>query len=344
VPYIRLGKKAQTLPHSGSSHLLDGSRSPTPSVEYQSRFDEWHKKSWVRSGQEHVAVAPFDPERYFFSRDILALFRHPSVARAPDDVQRGLLVLHLYDWLEFTEWLELGPVNDACNMIRRPDFLPWLSPKMKDDAVKIYTDEAGHAQMSHALVEETQKFTGIAPPRLRPQFVDTLDTMVAEYEPEVEPIVKLLFAIVSETLITGSLLKLPKDETVQQAVRDLAQDHATDEGRHHAFFRQVCLFVWPRLPRDLRRRLGPLFPDMILTFLAPDPRALERMLSHYPDVFPSPRLVAESVVGARETLADMRNAAKPTLRMLRQNGVFDEPEVADAFLRRGLTLEGGFGD
>jgi hypothetical protein len=312
-----------------------------PSVEYQSRFDEWHEKAWVRSGSEHIAAAPFDPGLYFFSRDILALFRHAAVAGAPEDVQRGLLVLHLYEWLEFTEWLELGPVNDACNMIRRPDFLPWLNPKMKEDAIKIYTDEAGHAQMSHALVEGAKDFTGIDPPRFMPQFLNTLDEMVAEHEPEIAPLVKLLFAIVSETLITGSLVKLPKDDTVQQAVRDLAQDHATDEGRHHAFFRQVCMFVWPRLPGELRRRLGPLFPDMILTFLTPDPRALERMLSHYPDVFDSPRAVAESVIGAPATNADIRNAAKPTLRMLRQIGVFDEPDVGDAFLRRGFVLENG---
>jgi hypothetical protein len=330
------------LPRSGKQGRSRGSKLLTPSVEYQSRFDEWHENSWVRSGSEHIAVAPFDPDLYFFSREILALFRHSAVANAPEDVQRGLLVLHLYEWLEFTEWLELGPVNDACNMIRRPDFLPWLSPKMKEDAIKIYTDEAGHAQMSHALVEGAKDFTGITPPRFMPQFLDTLDAMVADHEPEVAPLVKLLFAIVSETLITGSLVKLPKDQGVQQAVRDLAQDHATDEGRHHAFFRQVCMFVWPRLPGELRRRLGPLFPDMILTFLTPDPRALERMLSHFPEVFGSPRAIAESVVGAPDTASDIRNAAKPTLRMLRQTGVFEEPEVADAFLRRSFVVEDAF--
>lgn len=305
-------------------------------AEYQTRFDKWDEESYVRSKRPHVA--PFDPDLVFFSAEILPLFRHPTVRDAPDDVRRALLVHRLYQWLEFTEWLELGPVNDACNMIRRSDFLPWLPAEMKSDAIKIYTDEAGHAQMSHALVEATEKYTGISPPKGQPLFVNALDQMIQELEPELEPLVILMFAMVSETLITGSLKKLPNDETVQQAVRDLADDHATDEGKHHAYFRDVCLYVWPRLPSELRRILGPLLPDMILTFLRQEPRTLESMLAHFPETFPNPREIAEEVAGADTTHLGMQASAQPSLRMMRQNGVFEDPEVAAAFRARRLFL------
>lgn len=305
-------------------------------TEYQTRFENWDEDSYVRSKKPHVA--PFDPQSFFFSAEILPLFRHPTVMAAPDEVRHALLVHWLYHWLEFTEYLELGPVNDACNMIRRPDFLPWLPAEMKSDALKIYTDEAGHAQMSHALIETTEKYTGISPPKVQPPFVTELDRMIQDHEPEVEPLIILMFAMVSETLITASLVKLPKDTTVQQAVRDLAHDHAADEAKHHAFFLAVCRHVWPRLPYELRRMLGPLLPDMILTFLRQEPRALERMLKDFPEAFANPRRIAEEVAAAETTHLGMQAAAQPTLKMLRQNGVFDDPEVVDAFREWRLVL------
>jgi hypothetical protein len=281
-------------------------------------------------------IAPFEAGLEFFSADVAPMFLHDEVRAAPAEVRRSLLVLHLHEWLEFTEWLELGPVNRACELLRRKHFFPWLPARMRADALKIYTDEAGHAEMSHALGDTVATETGIESLRLRPAFLDTFDGIVTAAEPEYEPLLTVLFATVSETLITGSLKRLPEDRTVQHAVRDMAKDHELDEGLHHAFFRSVFLNLWPRLPGEMRRLLGPLLPRMILTFLEPDPGAMTRMLGEHPGTFPDPARIAREVACGPRLRATIVAAALPTVRMAVQAGAFEEPDTAAAFHECGL--------
>ena len=112
--------------------------SDLPSTTYESHFRQWDEKSWVRKKPRRTA--PFNGELFYYSKDLATLFAHPKVRNAKDETQRTLLVLHLYNYLEFTVRLELGPVNEVSQMLRREDFLPWLPPQMKDDALKIYVD------------------------------------------------------------------------------------------------------------------------------------------------------------------------------------------------------------
>lgn len=305
-----------------------------PSDEYRSAFAGQGKRKFVLSKIHQLA--PFEPDLEFFSAAVAPVFIHPEVKGADHAVRRELLVLHLYDWLEFTEWLEIGPVNRACELLRRAQFLPWLSDEMRMDALKIYSDEAGHAEMSHALVAAVIDHTGVPSLHLRPAFLETFDRIVETQEPEFEPLLELLFAAISETLITGSLKRLPKDKTVQKAVKDFAEDHATDEGRHHAYFRSVLLQVWPRLPRETRRKVGPLLPQMILTFLSPQVSAMTQMLKRFPDQFPRPYEIAQEVAGNDVIRDSINTAAVPTMRAIGTAGGFSDQETLDAFLERGL--------
>lgn len=310
--------------------------SDLPSTSYGPLFQQWDEKSWVRNKPHRTA--PFDEKLFYYSKGLATLFAHPKVRNAKEKTQRSLLVLHLYNYLEFTVRLELGPVNEVSQMLRREDFLPWLPPQMKDDALKIYVDEGGHAEMSHVFMIEVEKATKVGRLKIQPVFLKTLDDLVGREEPEYHSMIKLFFVIISETLITGTLVKLPKDESVQKAVRELASDHATDEGRHHAYFRGVFEYVWPRLPREMRRKMGLLLPDMILAFLQPDAHALTLMLEQFPKEFPTPGQVVEEVIGYKSTREGILTAAAPTLRLLRDNRVLDDPEIADAFRGLGLIL------
>jgi len=171
--------------------------------------------------------------------------------------------------------------------------------------------------------------TGIVPIDHEPAFLRDLRGLYADEPPVYRPLLKMFFTIVSETLITGSLTKLPKDLSVQQAVRDVAQDHATDEGLHHAYFRRLFDMLWPRLPAPLRRKVGMLLPAITRAFLWPDEAALRAVLHdvRFPD---SDRVVAETVA-LPEVRAGVAENAAPTMRMLRRAGVFEDPAVCAAF-------------
>jgi len=241
--------------------------------------------------------------------------------------------------LHFTEWLEMGPVNAACDLIRQPVFWPWLSPQMKADALKIYVDEGGHAEMSHALFARVETETGVpaAPIRaLDPSAKRFFDAMLAGEDAALAPLLTIFFACVSETLITGTLKDLPKDPTVQAAVRDLAADHAADEAIHHSYFRSLFALAWPRLEEGQRRVIEGHLADMILAFLEPDAGALSLMLA---DVAPGIDAAAaiEALAGFDERKRQMREAAMPTLRLFAAEGVFDSPPTRAGFASVGLT-------
>jgi hypothetical protein len=316
----------------------DEAEKPIAAVErweyhYKSRFERWEETAVVHGGHR---LAPLDDSLLYFSRAVAPAFSHPEVRNSSEEVQRGLLVLSLFDWLEFTEWLEMVPVNDCCDLLRRAHFLPWLPAQMHTDALKIYTDEAGHAQMSHDLARAVEEQTGYESLRLRPPFLDVFDELVRAHDSQLEPLLILCFAIVSETLITGSLKKLPKDLEVQAAVREFASHHAQDEANHHHYFRELCEILWPRLPRELRRMIGPLLPRMVRTFLEPRFESTARILSQFPDSFPEPRRVAEEVLTDDVTADAIRTASRPTLRMFTACGVFDDQDVFDCFIDHGL--------
>lgn len=78
---------------------------------------------------------------------------------------------------------------------------------------------------------------------------------------------RFLGGVVSETLITVTLTRVPLDDRVQLAVRQPLADHADDERRHAALFRDAFSYVWPRLAPDVRRAAALLVPQMVFAFL-----------------------------------------------------------------------------
>jgi hypothetical protein len=300
---------------------------------YRSRFEHWDTQAWVRSKPRRDTE--FVPGLRFFSPDLCPPLSHPAV-RARPDVHDRLLVHQLYVYLEFTVRLETGPVNEVCLLLRDPMFLRWLPPGMRDDALRIYTDEAGHAEMSNTLLTAVHEATGLTPILHEPWFLGELASLYRADTGLDRSLLMLFFVIVSETLITGSLIRLPRDERVQTQVRELAADHAADEGRHHAYFRQLFEYLWPRLTTPERRRIGLLLPRMMLAFLEPDEPATAAVLADCG--IDQPESVAAEVVAAPQTLVTVRDGALPTLHMFARNGVFTDLMIAEAFTGHRLPI------
>lgn len=210
---------------------------PPPDPSYKSSFEGWHESSYVRSGPKQAAE--FEMGRDFYSRALVPILKHPDAEGLNEQQVQEILILSLYNYLEFTVQLETGPVNEICKKIREASFLDWLPIDLKRDALRIYTDEGAHAEMSNDLLSSVRAFMQVPPIAVRPQFLTVLDRLKRRHLDIESDFVTLLFVIVSETLITGSLGQLPKDKAVQQRVSDVAKDHARDEARHHSYFSEV---------------------------------------------------------------------------------------------------------
>ena len=298
--------------------------------KYISNFKKWDTSSWVRS-KPHQFEYQFEDDKYFFCPDLCPLFLSPTVREMPEKVQYNLLTQYFYAYVNFTVWLELGPVNESCDLLRRDDFFDWMSDQMKADALKIYVDEAGHAEMAHSLLRHVEEFTGVKNLKIRPQFLYDLNNFLT-YNPHLDPnIIKIFFTFVSETLITGTLIKLPNAENVQDAVRYFAKDHAEDEGKHHSYFRQLFLMLWENLMENDRVEYGVLLPHMILSFLSLDFSLTYQILKiHVPNSYDI-RSIYQEICAAYLTSSKFQEGARGTMSILKMANIWKYEKVKKEF-------------
>jgi hypothetical protein len=77
---------------------------------------------------------------------------------------------------------------------------------------------------------------------------------------------------------------------------------------------------------------------MLHAFLDPDAPAFTRMLAEFPDYFHFPRQVVSDTLSLPDVQRGIQESATPTLRMLRDNHVFDEAEIAASFREKGFLV------
>jgi hypothetical protein len=262
---------------------------------------------------------------------------HQLVRRHAAKPIEVLLIHRLYQYLHFTAELEavaVIPVTTSLSLGRSGLDVPVA---MRADAFKITTDEAWHAQFSYDLVHQVRDETNVIPrlPRT-PQFVQKLDLVRDTIGPGLDGLCDLLFATVSETLISSLLSDIPKDIRVRSTVREVVADHAEDEGKHHSYFRSLLTFLWPAMTQRERRLIGPVVPKLIQLFLEPDYTAVAHSLL---DVGVPAREVEQVLTESypSEVVArDIALAARSTVRYFADVGALGDPATHDAFLTAGM--------
>lgn len=312
---------------------------PDSEAPYRSAFRSWDSRAWVRA-KEHQSTA-FDGGRAFFTPDVVPLLSLPESAALSAEALHDLCARHLQWHLAMTVDLELGPVNDAVHVIREHAAFP---KGLRHDALRLYTDEAGHAEMCATMADAVERATGVAAPDAPPPFVTHVREVVAAAPDDVRDVVRVLAAFVSETLISATLTRVPYDDRVQLGIRRLIADHAEDERRHSVLFRDVFARLWPTLAPDVRAAAGVLVPGLVHAFLAPDVADLTAAAALHPEAFADPALAAAAAVERATANGAFAAAAEPTLRVLHEHGAFDDPDIAGAFVACGLFPDIGTAD
>jgi hypothetical protein len=273
-----------------------------------------------------------------FPPELFPAATHPIVVSREPRVSSRLLTHRLYDYLRFTIELEQAAVLPITNLISRRRIGLELPEPMLADAFKISTDEAWHAQFSDDLTRQIFADTGVPVwlPQV-PQFARRIRGLDALADSDLRSMQALMFAMVSETLISSTLTALPQDRRLPSNVRAVIADHAEDEGRHHAYFRSMLFQVWPALSRSVRMRIGPWLPELIFAFLEPDYRAISFALTEVGlNPAEAEQVLLESYPRAAVT-DDVARAARSTVRYFEDVGALRDPETRDRFIAAGLT-------
>lgn len=300
-------------------------------IAYRSRFPSWDRTAAVRRRPLRRLVAPA-PDALYFPPELVASHGHPLVAGLGGEAQRRLLVHALYQYLHFTSELEdLAVIPVAMSLSRDRSGLP-MPEEARRDAYNIVTDEAWHAQFSYELHRQVVRRTGEPPPPERePLFVERLHRIAARLHTRVPAVGELLFAVVSETLVSSLLADIPHDCRLPPAVRETVADHAIDEGRHHAYFRDILARLWATLSEPERAAVGPWLPSIILAFLEPDYRALVDSLSILGLCPEQVEAVLRESYPRERVLAEAAGSARPTIRYFEEVGAMRDAATRDAF-------------
>jgi hypothetical protein len=320
-------------------HLLRGlATARSHSGDYISHFERWDALASVRRKPRREYEV--EGLGLYFPPELYPVVLHPIVADKGEAVVRGLLLQRLYDYLDFTTELENLAVIPVATKISRGRSGLILPQRMRADAYKIVTDEAWHAQFSYDFAHQIATTTGCS--RLDanashgPAFLSRLDELRERLPLELRGVESLLFAIVSETLISGILSDIPRDGRLPHAVREVVRDHAEDEGRHHVYFRSVLKHFWPALTPAERRAVGPLVPDAIHAFLEPD---YQRAACHLRCIGLTreeiDQVIAESwpVHKVRQSIS---SAASQLMRYFTEVGALDDARTLASWEEAGL--------
>lgn len=314
-------------------------------AHYVGFFERWDALASVRRKPRRLFLSGESAElALYFPPELYPIALHPLVAAMGEAVVRTLLLQRLYDYLDFTTDLETVAVIPVATKISRGRSGLHLPAQMRSDALKIVTDEAWHAQFSDDFSRQIARETGCPPLRFNgdqpPAFATRLDRIREQLPHNLRGIETLLFAIVSETLISGILADIPRDERIPVSVREVVRDHAEDEGRHHVYFRSVFRRLWPALTPLERSSIGRIIPSIVYSFLEPDYGLAAQHLSTLGMTASEIEQVISESWTKEAVQGDIAQSAAPLIRYLKEAGAVDDARTAESFYRAGLIIDG----
>jgi len=288
-------------------------------------FSRWNERSWIRSKpmrQDSIVGLPFSP-------DLVPLANHSSIVQ-DHNLWMTVLAYRLLAHLQFTTLLELNHVNPVCSALSLGSATIDLNIQQRNDALKIYCDEGGHALFVELFSTQVIEAFSLSNSVLgRPIFEKVIETIIAENQTQLSPdLIKLFFVTISETLVTKVLKQVPSDPKVANVVKNVIGDHAADEALHSAYFQELFPLLWQNLSSLEKQEMIKLLPRLVWAFLGPDYDVEYNVLKalDFNDV--DAKGILQEVFVPNEVAFGVKQAASPTLRMFEKAGVF---EVSGAF-------------
>jgi hypothetical protein len=295
---------------------------------YRSPFIRWNESSWIRSKplrEDKFSGLPFSP-------DLVPLVAHPAISE-DSNCWMTVLAYRLLAHLQFTTLLELKHVNPVCSDLAQGKAPIALTTAQRNDALKIYCDEGGHALFVENLSTQVEETFGIKRSVLgRPQFDRILEMLVAEHQSRLSPnLIKLFFVAISETLVTKVLNNIPQDARVASVVRAVLGDHAADEALHSVYFRNLFPLLWQSLSPYQKEEFSLILPQLIWAFLEPDRTVEYSILRQLGFNAKDAEGILDEVYVPQQVAQGVRQAASPTLKMFEAAGVFSSSAVKQVF-------------
>jgi hypothetical protein len=242
-------------------------------------FLNWDKHSSVRNSPRRLV--PFINETRLFSPNLAPALAHPIVLTIPDSEMRKVEAQFLFYYLQFTEYLETCLVNKVIIAIINDDFPLIFDVSLKNDAFKIYCDEAYHAQQSRDIICQIKKVSDERPLDLPIVLKSRLCLLKTNCPNHLLPFFDLFFVCVAETLVSQELREHVKDKSIHSGIQDIMRDHAKDEVSHALFFKEIMKVLKQKFSKEDYGFFLESIPHFLAAYLEPDRINLRNIFEPY---------------------------------------------------------------
>ncbi|WP_368495714.1 diiron oxygenase [Glutamicibacter mishrai] len=328
-PLTRIRRSSATEPVGKDVTISD--------IRYKSAFSSWDSKSSVRS-QPNLVGGNEELSGILFPESSIPILSHARLRTSSSGIRHKVSLRHLERYLKFTLVLETDFVNPVILEIARGRDGLRMPSSARQDAYKMYVDEAYHAKFTYdllLLLEANEKVNSSV--LETPSFVTKFNEILRAADDSIHRHLTFLFVIISEMLITGTLNELPRRNDVAAPIRIAIQQHALDEARHHAFFSFYFKEYWKSLPKTHKKLLSLDLPALINCFLEPEIISLHAELTSYGFTTQLANEILSETFMSDRILTDKIRATRPIMNVIRKLGILDDPLVVEDFVAAGLV-------
>jgi hypothetical protein len=242
-------------------------------------FSKWEQRSTVRNAPRRM-MTTLDA-KCFFSPRMSTLLQQPLVQAMPAQLLRKVEIQLLYRYLQFTEYLETSIVNKTIVQIMNDELPISLVQRLRDEAYKIYCDEAYHALQAHDTIAQLVELSGEQPMDVPIALRHRLPLLRKECPIHLLPLFDLFFVCISETLVSQELREHADDDSLHPSIKAIMEDHAKDEAIHALFFEEVMICLKEQLPKADFNWFLEMIPAFLGAYLLPDKESWTAILSAY---------------------------------------------------------------
>ncbi|MBR8840319.1 MAG: diiron oxygenase [Stigonema ocellatum SAG 48.90 = DSM 106950] len=296
--------------------------------DYKSPFTRWDEFSWIRNKpiqKDSILGLPFSPE-------LVPLASHDVISQDSTYLLK-VLAYQLLAHLQSTTKLELAYINLGCSDLVQGKVPVSLTQEQRNDALRICSDECGHALMVEILSTQVEETFGLNRFEVEsPAFARTIDEIIEQNKTRVSPtLIRIFFVTIVETLVTKLFTELPHDERVAPLVRAVIGDHAADEALHRVYFRNLFPLLWNNLSPVEQEEVGQILPNLLRGFLKPDICNQYKILSILGFNPRKATEIIEDIYRPEKVLDEVRKSAKPCLKIFEEAGVFSSSSIKQCF-------------
>lgn len=242
-------------------------------------FSNWYERATVRSSPHRVLSSI--NQHHFFSPRLAPFLTHPHIQKLAAPQLTGIEVQLLFYYLKFTEYLETRLVNNTLLSIVNDEFPFGFDASLKNEAYKIYCDEAYHALQSHDMIRQIMNVSHEKPLNLPIALEARLKQLENNFRENLAGLFNLFFVCVAETLVSQELREHNKDDSIHPCIQAIMHDHAKDEATHALFFNEVMVFLSQKLPKNDFQYFVDQIPLFLEAYLIPQKSNLAAILSSY---------------------------------------------------------------